>query len=360
MRRRFGRHASLPRSVPKHSKRSSNQTKVGCRLGTLTVWLLGAAVATAFEFPTANRALLVPGQEEQFFVGTVGKPWPSGTFGCVRTDGWQMHEGLDIQCLERDRRGEPTDAVLATADGRVAYINAKAGLSVYGLYVVLWHSVEGLEIFSLYAHLREVRPGLRVGQTIQAGHPIGVMGRTANTQQTISRERAHLHFEVGLLLSDRYPEWHRKTYPQGVNDHGIWNGLNLVGLDPRVLLLGRQATGRSFSLLNFVRCQTELFRVVVRGTDFPWIKRYPALVQRNPVAERDGVAGYEIAFNFSGLPFHLVPRAASEIRGRGAVQLLAVNEAEYQLRPCRRLVSRNGNRWTLARNGELLISLLTF
>src|SRR4051812_31730643 len=54
---------------------------------------VGAAV---FQLPTANHAILEPGKEEQFFVGTVGKPWTSGTFGCVRTDGWQMHEGLDI------------------------------------------------------------------------------------------------------------------------------------------------------------------------------------------------------------------------------------------------------------------------
>src|SRR5436309_2373824 len=48
-------------------------------------------VAEAFHLPTANRALFDHGQEEKFFVGTTGKPWMSGTFGCVRTEGWQMH-----------------------------------------------------------------------------------------------------------------------------------------------------------------------------------------------------------------------------------------------------------------------------
>ena len=47
-------------------------------------------------------------------VGTVGQPWTSGTFGCVRSGGWQMHEGLDIRCLQRDKHGEPLDPVLAT------------------------------------------------------------------------------------------------------------------------------------------------------------------------------------------------------------------------------------------------------
>ena len=56
-----------------------------------------AVCAEAFKVPTANQAIFERGAEEKFFVGTVGKPWMSGTFGCVRTEGWQMHEGLDIR-----------------------------------------------------------------------------------------------------------------------------------------------------------------------------------------------------------------------------------------------------------------------
>ena len=108
------------------------------------------AHAQPFRLPTANRSIFERGQEEKFFVGTTGKPWTSGTFGCVRTDGWQMHEGLDIRCLQRDQNGEPIDPVLATADGAVAYINARPSLSNYGNYIVLRHQIEGLEIYSLY------------------------------------------------------------------------------------------------------------------------------------------------------------------------------------------------------------------
>src|SRR2546422_4400985 len=93
-------------------------------------WLCVArALAQPFQLPTANRTLFEKGGEEKFFVGTVGKPWTSGTFGCVRSDGWQMHEGLDIRCLARDKHGEPTDPVMATADGTVAYVNRKPSLS---------------------------------------------------------------------------------------------------------------------------------------------------------------------------------------------------------------------------------------
>jgi murein DD-endopeptidase MepM/ murein hydrolase activator NlpD len=118
---------------------------------------LSAPAQQPFQFPTANHALFETHGDERFFVGTVGKPWTSGCFGCVRSGGWQMHEGLDIRCLQRDRHGEPTDPVMSTADGTVVYINLKPSLSNYGNYVVVKHLVEGLEIYSLYAHLSAVR-----------------------------------------------------------------------------------------------------------------------------------------------------------------------------------------------------------
>ena len=73
--------------------------------------------------------------------------------------------------------------------------------------------------------------------------------------------------------------------------------------------------------------------MLVRKADFPWLKRYAALVRPNPRAEKEGVAGYELALNFNGVAFELIPRAASEIKGKARFQLLSVNEAEYQKNP---------------------------
>ncbi len=327
--------------------------------GSLASLLVPALLAQPFRLPTHNRALFEPGREDRFFVGTVGKPWMTGCFGCVRSDGWQMHEGLDIKCLERDAQGEPTDPVMATADGTVAYLNTKAALSNYGKYVVLRHRIDGLEVFSNYAHLSAIRPGLRVGQAVQAGEPIGTMGRSANTREGISKERAHLHFEINLLLNDRFAVWYRKTHPGERNDHGAWNGQNLAGLDSRLILLAQARQGTNFSLLTFVRSQTALCRVLVRDTSFPWLKRYPLLIRRNPLAEKEGVAGFEIALNYNGVPFLLIPRAAREIHSHDRVQLLSVNEAEYRKNPCRKLIVKRGVYWELARHGTELLDLLT-
>ena len=328
---------------------------------TLAGFLIAiAAQAQPFQLPTANHALFDAGGEERFFVGTVGKPWTTGTFGCVRSGGWQMHEGLDIRCLQRDQHGESSDPVLATADGTVAYISTRPSLSNYGNYLIMRHQVEGLEIYSLYAHLREIRHDLKIGQAVKAGEPVAVMGRTANTRETISKDRAHLHFELNLLVNDRFASWFKKTSPGQRNDHGEWNGQNLLALDPRPILLGQHEQGVKFSLLRFLQNQTELCRVLVRQTDFPWLKRYPALLRSNPRAQKEGIAGYELALNFNGVAFELIPRATSEIKGKAKLQLLSVNDAEYQKNPGRRLVTKKGSRWELTGHGVNLLELLTY
>lgn len=346
----FGKAASEPSAV--------------IRLLYVLAGLLAAApplVAQPFQLPTANHALFEPDGEERFFVGTVGKPWTSGLFGCVRTEGWQMHEGLDIRAVQRDKRGEPTDPVLAAAAGAVAYINTRPSLSNYGNYIVLRHEIEGIEIHTLYAHLREVRAGLAPGQTVKAGEPIAVLGRTSNTKEGISRDRAHVHFEIDFVVSDRFPQWFRKTHPAQRNDHGAWNGQNLLGLDPRLLLLAQRKQGAEFRLIEFVRGETELCRVLVNDPQLAWARRHPMFFKPNPVAEKEGIAGYELALNFYGLPFEIIPRAASEMRSKSKFLLLSVNAAERQRRPCGKLVTRDkAGRWKLDTRGQQLLELLTF
>jgi peptidoglycan LD-endopeptidase LytH len=321
---------------------------------------LGPAAGQVFRPPTANRALFEKGGEERFFAPTPGKTWASGTFGCVRTDGWQMHEGLDIRSVQHDRRGEPTDPVMATADGVVAYVNQQAVLSNYGKYIILRHVIEGLEIYSLYAHLSEVRSGLKPGANVRAGETIATMGRTTNTRSGISKDRAHVHFEINLLVNDRFTEWFKKTSPGERNDHGMWNGHNLLGLDPRRILLEQQTQGTSFSLPRFLRNEPELFRVLVHRTQFPWLRRYAALVELNPSLGGQPPAGYEIVFDYNGVPCRLIPRPASDFRGLPKYRLLSVSGPEYECHHCRKLVAKQGATWQLSAHGQSLLDQLTY
>ena len=330
------------------------------------IWILGFGIFAAapsfaqpLHLPTANHSHFEKNGGEKFFVGTTGKPWTSGTFGCVRSDGHQMHEGLDIRCLKRDRRGEPLDPVLASCDGTVAYLNKRVGASNYGKYVVVRHVIEGLEVFTLYAHLSEFAAGLAAGQPVKAGEVIATMGRTSNTRERISLERAHVHFEINLFLNDKFATWYKKEHPKDPDDHGIWNGLNLAGLDPQLILREQQAQGAKFSLVKFIQSRTELCRVIVRAADFPFPKRYPMLVRPNPLAQKEGVAGWEIALDFNAVPIQLTPRAASELKSRQRYKLFSVNAAEEEKNPCRKLVARRGNTWELTSHAITFLDLLT-
>lgn len=325
----------------------------------LAVWsglATGYLHGQSFHLPTSNRALLERDGEARYFVGTVGRSWQSGTYGCVRSDGQQFHEGLDIRAVQRDKAGEATDLALATLDGVVVYINSKPSLSNYGIYVVVRHRADGLEFYSVYAHLASTVAGLKAGQSVRAGERLGTVGRTANTRQGISKERAHLHFEITFRLTDRYAAWHQANLKGTRNDHGEWNGRNFLGIDPAPAL--REAAGSGFNLVRHLRSQRELCRVLIRKPDLFWARRCPSLVANNPRALREGIAGFEVALNANGLPFLLIPRAESELTSKDRIRLLSVNAAEAQRLPCRKIVRQRNGRWELGASGTSLVSLL--
>jgi murein DD-endopeptidase MepM/ murein hydrolase activator NlpD len=328
-------------------------------------WVLSLALAAGinaqtFRFPTANRALLEPGRASLYFAPTPGKTWTAGTFGFVRSDGRQLHEGIDIRCLRYDAGGEPADEVLASAPGTVSYLNLKAELSNYGIYVILRHQVEGLEVYTLYAHLRQISAGLSEGSVVRSGERLGIMGRTSNTSQRISKDRAHLHFEIALLLNDRFAEWQRRTQPGERNDHGRWNGRNLVGLDPAAILKESGPSGTQSSLLQHIRNQRELCRVLLIGRVPQWVRRYPALAEKNSRADANGIGGYELVLNACGLPFRFIPRSAAELSGRRSKEVLSVNQPELQAHPGQRLLAKRKGQWDLSHHGAELIDLICY
>lgn len=318
-----------------------------------------AEAAPVFRLPTDNRTLLQPGKESLFYAPTPGRTWTAGQFGCVRSDGTQMHEGVDILSLQKDKKGEPTDEVRAAASGEVAYVSRKPGLSNYGIYLVLRHRIEGIQVFTLYAHLRSVRADLSAGTAVRAGEAVGTVGRTTNTRTPITKDRAHLHFEVDLLVNEDFSGWLKKHEPGTRDDHGPWNGRNLLGLDPTEIFRLQQKS-EDFSLLEHLRNQKEMCRIRVTHTSFPWLKRYPSLIRRNPTAEKEGIVAYDVSLNYNGVPFRLVPKARSEIKGDPSTRILEVDEAEFANHRCRKLIFKRGQTWILTARGQELIQLLTY
>lgn len=135
------------------------------------------------------------------------------------------------------------------------HVSRVAGKSSYGRYVVLEHPGVTPAVYTLYAHLGSVTSGLSVGQTSNKEQVLGIMGRSASGY-AIPKDRAHLHFEIGLMLSRSFQLWYVGRKFGSPNDHGLWNGMNLVGMDPLVFI----PSGAAVALT-----QWQIFRTPGRG-----------------------------------------------------------------------------------------------
>lgn len=288
-------------------------------------------------WPTPSTAWVQGKGIEAFVQPTVSGEPESGLFGCVRGNGLQFHEGLDIKPVRRDKAGEAADPVTAAMDGIVRHINTKPGESSYGRYVVLEHPDLQPAVYSLYAHLARVDPALRPGMRVAQGRTLGLMGRSAGGY-AIPRERAHLHFEIGLRVTDSFQSWYDWRKFGSPNHHGVWNGMNLLGLDPLDFLREWRArrVDNFQQYLDRMRPAVRVRVVTSRVPDF--VTRYPSLLEKPlPLGP---VGGWDVAFNTTGLPYSWTPLAPAEVAGRrtGSVQLLSVDATLSRGHRCKSLM----------------------
>jgi murein DD-endopeptidase MepM/ murein hydrolase activator NlpD len=285
------------------------------RLGALLLFATHSlATALDLTFPTKNHALL-QGDGEGFYMfidrdfqGEKSTPWEGGQYGYVRdprvTSGGvvytRFHEGADIKPLERSSDGEPLDIVTAAGAGKVVHVSDVPRYSNYGRFVVIEHQWGGCPYYSLYAHLNAV--SVSIGQKVAQGDPLGRLGYTG---VGIDRRRAHVHFEVNLILSHDFERWHKLIFPAEINRHGLYNGINLAGMDAGRLLLAAHKTP-GLTIPAFLASEEVAFKAVVPATDkFVLAKLYPWMIR----GDASGAKSWEISFTSSGLPIRLEPRS---------------------------------------------------
>lgn len=267
-----------------------------------------------FVLPTDNGALLESKPEEfyQFVDRTIGgvttQVWEGGQFGFVRDpitlkSGEHLfkrfHEGLDIKPVKRDAKDEPIDEVRAIAKGEVVHCSDSPGRSNYGRYIVVKHDWGEGPFCSLYAHLSKIM--CKQGDQVEPGTPIAIMGHTG---VGIDRRRSHVHLELCLLLSSRFAAWH-DTSTNTLNYHGMWNGLNLIGLDVSQLFLKR-AKDPNASITDVVKTAPEHFRISVPGdSEMELLINYPWLCANEVPKEKPH--SWLITFTAWGLPTKIEP-----------------------------------------------------
>jgi murein DD-endopeptidase MepM/ murein hydrolase activator NlpD len=244
---------------------------------------------------------------ERNYKGTKSTPWEGGKYGFVRdpttTAGGviytRFHEGIDVRPLHRDANGEPLDEVRAIADGMVAHVNLVPGYSNYGKYIVIEHRRDGSSYCSLYGHLSSIR--VHPGDLVKRGQPVAIMGYTgAGT----NRERAHLHLELDLMFSHQFEAWHDAFFRNDPNHNGIYNGLNLAGLDIAQLYLALKENP-SLTIPQFLSGEEIFYKVTlpkVRHFELP--KLYPWMLA---AGKRNEGSSWEVSFARSGMPLRIEP-----------------------------------------------------
>lgn len=325
--------------------------------------LMAQAEHVDLALPTDNDALFRGGGEEFYqyierdYKGQKSKPWEGGQYGFVRNPVEtpagiiysRFHEGIDIKPLRRDARGEPLDEVRAIAPGKVAYTNHTQGASNYGRYVVIEHIWGGAPYYSLYGHLRSiaVEPGRRVGRS-------EVIGGLGYSGAGLNQARAHLHLELNLMLSRNFEPWHSEFYKSEENRNGIYNGINLTGINIARLYLELRKRP-SLSIPEFLSEEEVFFRIGVRNSPHFYLpKLYPWI---GGASGEDRPPSWEVSFTRAGIPVKL-QRSTREVAGPMLTFIKPSAVDCYDL--TRGLVTGRGENARLTDRGKRLARLLTY
>ena len=241
---------------------------------------------------------------ERDYQGVKSTPWEGGQYGFVRdpkdTAGGvvytRFHEGIDIRSVHRDANGEPLDEVRAVADGKVAHVNPVPGYSNYGKYIVIEHRWDSCNYYSLYGHLSSI--AVQPGEPVKRGQRIAVMGYTGTG---INRERAHLHLELCLMFSRQFEAWYNTFFRNDPNHHGIYNGMNLAGLDVARLYLALRKNP-ALTIPEFLNDEEAFYKVVLpKARHFDLATLYPWMLA---AGKRNG-SSWEVSFARSGVPLRI-------------------------------------------------------
>src|SRR5499427_64577 len=244
---------------------------------------------------------------ERDYNGVKSTPWEGGQYGFVRdptdTAGGvvytRFHEGIDIRSVHRDANGEPLDEVRSIADGEVVHVNLVPGYSNYGKYIVIEHRWAGSDYYSLYGHLSSI--AVQPGETVRRGQRIAVMGYTGTG---INRERAHLHLELDLMFSRQFEAWYNTFFRNDPNRHGIYNGMNLAGLDVARLYLALRKNP-ALTIPEFLNDDEAFYKIALpKARHFDLSQLYPWMLA---AGKRNSGASWEVSFARSGVPLRIEP-----------------------------------------------------
>jgi hypothetical protein len=134
---------------------------------------------------------------------------------------------------------------------------------------------------------------------VKRGQHIAVMGYTGTG---LNRERAHLHLELDLMLSHEFDSWYNAFFRNDPNHNGIYNGMNLAGLDVARLYLALDKNP-SLTIPEFLAREEAFYKVTVpKSGHFELPKLYPWMLT---TGSRNEKSSWEVSFAQSGVPLRI-------------------------------------------------------
>ena len=203
------------------------------------------------------------------------------------------------------------------------------------------HDQENLAYHTLYAHLASVTETIVCGARVETGTVLGIMGRSAT--YTIPRSRSHVHFEIGFRLTDDFEKWYMDQKFETKNRHGIWNGMNLVSVDPLAFYQNIRS-GQVSNLREHLRRLPVATRIRVFSNQVPdFIRNYPSLLTES--FEGKTVVAWDIAFTLYGVPKEWTPRFTGEkLKGQaGDVKIITYHPSLLESQSCHRVLNLSGS-----------------
>jgi hypothetical protein len=136
---------------------------------------------------------------------------------------------------------------------------------------------------------------------VERGASLGLLGYTGDG---LDQSRAHVHLELNLMLNRNFNSWHEQFFKSEPNRHGIYNGINLNGLDIARLYTALRKRP-SLTIPEFLADEETFYRVTLPASkNFELPKRYPWLLRG---ADPDNATAWEVSFNRAGIPLRIAP-----------------------------------------------------
>jgi murein DD-endopeptidase MepM/ murein hydrolase activator NlpD len=147
----------------------------------------------------ASGAFRMPVGDPYQVYETGSRPRSPGPFFIQRGVAWEgeraAHQGVDLAS------GSAGALIHAASSGVVVQVADHGWNGGYGTFAVLAHRLpEGVLAYTVYGHMREGSPRVRMGQCVQSGQVLGRVGATGHVTGP------HLHFEV-RLAGDPEERW---------------------------------------------------------------------------------------------------------------------------------------------------------